>query len=381
MLTVKEAEIKLNELIPNDIRVLSNLFKSNNHNLFLVGGAVRDVLLNKLPKDFDVATDANPDEIQKILIDANIKQQSQGVDFGVIVAKMSEDIEIATFRTDDSNDSGEMKDISVKFGATIEEDVKRRDLTINGLFFDISNKQIIDLVGGIDDLKNGIIRTIGKPEDRFKEDNLRKLRAIRFASRLGFKLDKDLLKSIKKDPSLNVSSHRVVNELKNSFDRTKSKRHLIELLIDTDLTDVIFQNTFMIKAFDNFEDLSFAEFIFLFVQDFDKKTIEQTLKEHDFSSNVIDTCLFLKQLDLDLKSNTAIDPNMFFKSVKRLGINNISLQFFQDFDDKIDWLMNFKPDKELVQKLMAAGFTGKALGVELKRINIEKFIEKFKKSL
>lgn len=381
MLTVKEAEIKLNELIPNDIRVLSNLFKSNNHNLFLVGGAVRDVLLNKIPKDFDVATDANPDEIQKILIDAGIKQQSQGVDFGVIVAKMSEDIEIATFRTDESNDSGEMKDISVKFGATIEEDVKRRDLTINGLFFDISNKQIIDLVGGIDDLKNGIIRTIGKPEDRFKEDNLRKLRAIRFASRLGFKLDKDLLKSIKKDPSLNVSSHRVVNELKNSFDRTKSKRHLIELLIDTDLTDVIFQNTFMIKAFDNFEDLSFAEFIFLFVQDFDKKTIEQTLKEHDFSSNVIDTCLFLKQLDLDLKSNTAIDPNMFFKSVKRLGINNISLQFFQDFDDKIDWLLSFKPDKELVQKLMAAGFTGKALGVELKRINIEKFIEKFKKSL
>lgn len=381
MLTVKEAEIKLNELIPNDIRVLSNLFKSNNHNLFLVGGAVRDVLLNKLPKDFDVATDANPDEIQKILIDAGIKQQSQGVDFGVIVAKMSEDIEIATFRTDESNDSGEMKDISVKFGATIEEDVKRRDLTINGLFFDISNKQIIDLIGGIDDLKNGIIRTIGKPEDRFKEDNLRKLRAIRFASRLGFKLDKDLLKSIKKDPSLNVSSHRVVNELKNSFDRTKSKRHLIELLIDTDLTDVIFQNTFMIKAFDNFEDLSFAEFIFLFVQDFDKKTIEQTLKEHDFSSNVIDTCLFLKQLDLDLKSNTAIDPNMFFKSVKRLGINNISLQFFQDFDDKIDWLLSFKPDKELVQKLMAAGFTGKALGVELERINIEKFIEKFKKSL
>lgn len=373
MLTVKEAEIKLNELIPNDIRVLSNLFKSNNHNLYLVGGAVRDVLLNKLPKDFDVATDANPDEIQKILIDADIKQQSQGVDFGVIVAKMSEDIEIATFRTDESNNSGEMKDISVKFGATIEEDVKRRDLTINGLFFDISNKQIIDLVGGIDDLKNGIIRTIGKPEDRFKEDNLRKLRAVRFASRLGFKLDNGILNAIRRDPSLNVSSHRVVNELKNSFDRTKSKRHLIELLIDADLTDVIFQNTFMIKAFDNFEDLSFAEFIFLFVQDFDKKTIEQTLKEHDFSSNVIDTCLFLKQLDLDLKSNAAIDPNMFFKSVKRLGINNISLQFFQDFDDKIDWLMNFKPDKDLVQKLMADGFVGKALGVELKRINIEKF--------
>lgn len=375
MLTVKEAEIKLNELIPNDIRVLSNLFKSNNHNLFLVGGAVRDVLLNKIPKDFDVATDANPDEIQKILIDANIKQQSQGVDFGVIVAKMSEDIEIATFRTDDSNDSGEMKDISVKFGATIEEDVKRRDLTINGLFFDISNKQIIDLVGGIDDLKNGIIRTIGKPEDRFKEDNLRKLRAVRFASRLGFKLDNETLNAIRRDPSLNVSDHRIVNELENSFNKTKSVHSLIDLLVDTQLCEVIFKSTFIRNASMFLNDITFSEFVFLFVKDFNEKDIIKTLSDLCFSSNVIDTCVFLKKLEDDLNSNNDINPLLFHKTVTRLKIDDIKV--INDFGLTLNWLMNFKPDKDLVQKLMADGFVGKALGVELERININKFKNRF----
>lgn len=375
MLTVKEAEIKLNELIPNDIRVLSNLFKSNNHNLFLVGGAVRDVLLNKLPKDFDVATDASPDEIQKILIDANIKQQSQGVDFGVIVAKMSEDIEIATFRTDESNDSGEMKDISVKFGATIEEDVQRRDLTINGLFFDISNKQIIDLVGGIDDLKNGIIRTIGKPEDRFKEDNLRKLRAVRFASRLGFKLDNETLNAIRRDPSLNVSDHRIVNELENSFNKTKSVHSLIDLLVDTQLCEVIFKSTFIRDASKFLNDITFSEFVFLFVKDFNEKDIIKTLSDLCFSSNVIDTCVFLKKLEDDLNNNNDINPLLFHKTVTRLKIDDIKV--IDDFGLTLNWLMNFKPDKDLVQKLMADGFVGKALGVELERININKFKNRF----
>ena len=375
MLTVKEAEIKLNELIPNDIRVLSNLFKSNNHNLFLVGGAVRDVLLNKLPKDFDVATDANPDEIQKILIDADIKQQSQGVDFGVIVAKMSEDIEIATFRTDESNDSGEMKDISVKFGVTIEEDVNRRDLTINGLFFDISKKQIIDLIGGIDDLKNGIIRTIGKPEDRFKEDNLRKLRAVRFASRLGFKLDNETLNAIRRDPSLNVSDHRIVNELENSFNKTKSVHSLIDLLVDTQLCDVIFKSTFIRDVSMFLNDITFSEFVFLFVKDFNDKDIIKTLSDLCFSSNVIDTCVFLKKLEDDLNNNNDINPLLFHKTVTRLKIDDIKV--IDDFGLTLNWLMNFKPDKDLVQKLMADGFVGKALGIELERININKFKNRF----
>lgn len=174
-------ESKLELDIPSPIWDLHNVFTQAGKKLYLVGGAVRDFVTGEAPKDFDLATDATPDEMKSILKDYRINLQ--GEKFGVIVVYgldgLPEGVEIATFREDIT--PGRKPD--VKLGATIEDDVKRRDLTFNGLFYDLDEKEIIDLVGGVEDLNNKKIRMIGNPDERIKEDPLRILRIIRFASR------------------------------------------------------------------------------------------------------------------------------------------------------------------------------------------------------
>ena len=131
----------------------------------MVGGAVRDAILGDNPKDFDLATDAKPDEVLKIAKDNKFSTEEVGKSFGVVIVNGNE---IATFRKDIGKGS------SVDY-TDIEGDVRRRDLTVNALFYDLDKKEIVDLVGGIADLKKKKIRTVGKAEERFEEDPLRKL--------------------------------------------------------------------------------------------------------------------------------------------------------------------------------------------------------------
>ena len=154
------AEAKLKLSIPSDIKKLHKLFKKNKKQLYVVGGAVRDAILGKSPKDFDLTTDAKPDEVLDIAKQGGFKSVEVGKQFGVVIIGGHE---IATFRKDIGK--GRRPD-SVDF-TDIKGDVKRRDLTINALFYDIGKKQIVDLVGGIADLKKKKIRTVGKAEDRF----------------------------------------------------------------------------------------------------------------------------------------------------------------------------------------------------------------------
>lgn len=170
----------LYEIVPNSIKEITKLFTKAGKNLYLVGGSVRDFITGHDPKDFDVATDALPDEVMAIL--KGYRTQLQGEAFGVVVVftdDQPEGVEIATFRQDISKG----RNPEVKLGVTIEEDVTRRDLTINGMFFDLRTRKIIDLVGGYTDLKNGVIRMIGDPKLRIEEDPLRILRTLRFACR------------------------------------------------------------------------------------------------------------------------------------------------------------------------------------------------------
>jgi tRNA nucleotidyltransferase/poly(A) polymerase len=125
---------------------------------------------------------------------------------------------------------------------TIEQDVKRRDLTINALFFDIDTGEVVDLVGGINDLKNGVVRTVGKAEDRFGEDRLRILRAIRFAGRFGSELDPAVDKALTNDNSLEgVSGERVRDEFLKGLKTAKSVKHFMQLITKYTLWDWIFQ--------------------------------------------------------------------------------------------------------------------------------------------
>jgi poly(A) polymerase len=173
-------------IIPQSVKDLQLLFKSKGKKLYVVGGAVRDFLTGDKPKDFDLATDALPDEVLEIVGD-KYRTNLQGRAFGVVVVytkEVPEGMEIATFRSDVYDGKlGVTRNPDVKF-TTIDEDVLRRDIRINGLFYDLDKKEIVDLVGGVDDIKNGVIGMIGDPDLRIKEDPLRILRAIRMACRL-----------------------------------------------------------------------------------------------------------------------------------------------------------------------------------------------------
>ncbi|HWN57930.1 MAG TPA: CCA tRNA nucleotidyltransferase [Methylomirabilota bacterium] len=148
------------------------------------GGCVRDRILGVEPKDFDIATDARPEVVLK-LFDRTV---AVGAKFGVIAVIVGDDqFEVATFRADAAYLDGR-RPSSVRFGA-IEEDAIRRDFTIGGMFYDPIADRLIDLVGGMRDLRAGIIRAIGNPDERFEEDHLRILRAIRFAARLNFTIN------------------------------------------------------------------------------------------------------------------------------------------------------------------------------------------------
>ena len=155
------------------------------HVAYFAGGCVRDTLLGLTPKDYDVATDAPPDRVRQLFSNT----QAVGAAFGVILVRHRKSvIEVATFRTDLQYKDGRRPE-GVVF-TTAEEDAKRRDFTINGLFMDpLEGDKVIDFVGGQDDLRAKLIRAIGDPDRRFTEDHLRLLRAIRFAARFDFQIE------------------------------------------------------------------------------------------------------------------------------------------------------------------------------------------------
>ncbi len=179
------------ELIDADADKILRRLRRNGHAAFLVGGCVRDLLLGRTPKDFDIATSATPNEIKDLFRNSRIigrRFRLAHIFFGQKI------IETATFRSNprEGLPIEEVEDILIRrdnvFG-TAEEDARRRDFTINGLFYDIEAGEVTDYVGGLADLEARLVRTIGDPEIRFREDPVRILRAIKFAARLGFQME------------------------------------------------------------------------------------------------------------------------------------------------------------------------------------------------
>jgi len=255
------AEHTLVTSIPGSVTILNQAFNNAGESLFIVGGAVRDALLGVTSSDFDLATSAHPSKTIEIVEKAGFSTLTVGASFGVVIAQVSdqpEGIEIATFREDVG--AGRRPD-SVEF-SNIEADVLRRDFTVNALFFDLNSNKIVDLVGGIDDLKNKVIRTVGNPNIRFSEDPLRKLRALRFVNRIdGCTLDERTGESLKKNPSLEgVSTERIREELLKSIDSAVNVNRLLNMLHAFDMFKEIFPGHFVQwhvnRVFD--EDTKFA---------------------------------------------------------------------------------------------------------------------------
>jgi len=199
---------------------IATRIRDNGGQAFIVGGAVRDVLLGMNPKDVDVATDLLPRDLEKIFGKGRVN--FVGESFGVAIVKhMGEHVEVATFRKDGEYSDGRRPD-TVEFSDSPETDSQRRDLTINALFFDPVDNVILDFHGGLEHIDNGIIKTVGEPEDRFSEDFLRMLRVVRFASRLGFTVENRTARAIIKmaDRILDISGERIFMELEKMVTRT-----------------------------------------------------------------------------------------------------------------------------------------------------------------
>ncbi len=177
---------------------------------YLAGGCVRDLLLRRTPHDFDVATSAKPEDIEKLFS----KTLAIGRQFGVmVVVDDGAQVEVATFRKDGPSKDGRRPE-SIQFSSA-KEDAIRRDFTINGLFYDLQKKHFIDFVKGEGDIKARILRAIGKPSERFAEDHLRLLRAVRFTAQLGFTIENDTFDAIQEHAAKikTVSGERVQEEL------------------------------------------------------------------------------------------------------------------------------------------------------------------------
>lgn len=209
--------------------------RGDGHEAYLAGGCVRDNLLGKTPKDYDIATDAKPETVQEIFP----QTIPVGTQFGVVMVVLDkEPFAVTTFRFDGPYLDGRHPS-HVRYG-TLEDDVQRRDFTINGMMYDPDGDRVIDLTGGLEDLKGKIIRAIGDPARRFQEDRLRMIRAVRFAAGLGFTIEPETLAAIRREaPAIaRVAWERIGEEITRLLTEGGAHRGF-ELLDETGLLPIV----------------------------------------------------------------------------------------------------------------------------------------------
>jgi poly(A) polymerase len=217
--------------LPETARLVLNRLKSAGHEAYLVGGCVRDLIRGVAPGDYDIVTSAAPEEVSRIFPHTI----PVGMSFGVVVVVAGEEkYEVATFRSEDGYVDGRRP--TGIGSATAEEDVRRRDFTINGLLLDHETGRLFDYVGGQADIERRLVRTIGDPRQRFAEDHLRMLRAVRFAAYLGYQIHADTLTAIKGQAGAIrlISAERIREELTKIITRSGSRRGM-ELFAETGL--------------------------------------------------------------------------------------------------------------------------------------------------
>jgi poly(A) polymerase len=217
---------------------ICGVLRDAGYQAFLVGGCVRDIVLGRPAQDFDVATDATPDRVQALFPGS----VGVGAAFGVILVLDPDSgarVEVATFRTDLSYSDGRRPD-AVVFSKSAEQDVRRRDFTINGLLLDPRGDRILDFVGGQADLRAGIVRAIGNPDERFREDKLRLLRAVRFAARFSYAIEPATFAAVCQHAAeiAAVSAERIREELTRILTEGGARRGF-ELLEDTRLLEQV----------------------------------------------------------------------------------------------------------------------------------------------
>lgn len=355
---INEGRIKFPINIPEDIMGIKEVFKKNGFHLYLVGGSVRDSIMGKNPKDYDLVTDAVPDDVERMLNGAGYKTLPTGKAFGVInVFTDRDEYEIATMREDIG--SGRRPE-GVRF-ADIETDAKRRDLTINALYYDIDSGEIIDLVGGYGDIKNNVVRTVGNPEDRFAEDRLRIMRVVRFASRMGSELDDKVKESLSRDASLEgISGERIRDEFIKGIISAKSVKYFLALLNIYGLFDWVFKGLVVNRKF--IEEKDPVLVIAYLLLGNDVGLVQKGLNELKYSiDEVRDVSFLLRLVDLTpenaiqlkrMHGKVGLSDDQIRKFGRYVGIDSRLLESFINFKltvkgDDIMREKGMKPGKEL----------------------------------
>ncbi len=232
-------------MIPEKVQNVITALVEGGFQAYLIGGCVRDLLLNRTPGDWDVATDAVPAQV----MDTFPQSVPSGIKYGTVLIEGTPIVEITTFRREGPYSDGRRPD-TVEFSRSLEEDVSRRDFTVNGLAMSTTGR-VIDHVRGLEDLKARVIRAIGDPDQRFDEDALRLIRAVRFVSQLGFTVEPETLKAIhrKADSIQRVAAERVREEFSKIL-LSPRPGDGVRLLGTTGLLRSIIPELYACKSFD-----------------------------------------------------------------------------------------------------------------------------------
>ena len=298
-----------------------NTLRDNGHQALFAGGCVRDMLLDRTPKDYDVATSAHPDAVIKLFR----RTLEIGAQFGVIMVMVgNEQIEVATFRTEDGYVDGR-RPSNVHY-SDAQHDASRRDFTINGMFYDPIEEKVLDYVNGQQDLKLQLIKTIGDPIKRFQEDYLRMLRAVRFSAQLGFTIDPDTYNAVCENASkiTGISGERIAMEIASIL-ATDSAADAFNMLIDTALLAQIFP--------------------------------ELTGQKSQFGISVLDALPSPVELALGLAAVFAsYDPTLALAQLKILKLSNADTNRIQFLLQNISALLNSDMSLAQLKKLLATEY-------------------------
>lgn len=368
--------------LPQDVLDIAAAYTAAGKEIYVVGGAVRDFRKGVEPKDYDLVTNALPEESKQILKGFRVSDE-QGKNFGVLrvyTESEPEGYEIASFRRDIAkgrDTKGEDQKVEMGPDVTIEDDVMRRDLTMNALFYDIAKKEIVDLVGGMDDISGNQIRAVGDASQRFIEDRLRIMRVFRFAARTNGIIEEKTADAIRKDnrlrdvgPTDDVSQERIWEEMMKAWKQAKDYTQYLSYFKEFDMWSQVFPG---VKVSDPVNSVDFSVVIASLLRDNPSDYLDKKLVQ-DFR---IDTSLAKKIVFLvslrDFDAEKVLD---YWKKRQSSGISDQTILEWltktaverQDVIKFVDWKPSVKSE-ELINK----GFAGKALGEEIRRLEVDNF--------
>ena len=326
--------------MPKEVKFIIDKIYENGYEAFMVGGCVRDNILNMVPNDYDITTNAKPSDIIHIFKDYKILDT--GIKHGTVSVILNDKIyEITTYRIESEYENNR-RPKSVEFTTNIEKDLERRDFTINAIAYN-TKIGLVDKFNGIEDIKHRIIKTVGNPDERFEEEGLRMVRAIRFSSKLGFDIDINTLNSIYKNAHIikNISIERI----KHEFNKT--------LISDNPKNIIFLYKTKIFKNLGIYCNLNGNEY----------KELEKTLSVLNYcDKNLIDRLIMLEYINSNqiLKN---IDKNKkyeyYCENIKKLSIiNNLkySNKITNYFNEVMEYMIN---DSEKTDKVTIKKYLGK----------------------